>query len=95
MRRTTILADEALVLEARALAARRGTTFTGLVQEALAEYVTTHKEEASGLSIVGIGSSGASDIATRTDEILSSEISPTEGWSPDRRAAAETQEGDA
>jgi hypothetical protein len=39
MKRTTILADEGLLREAKQLAARRRITFTTLVQEALREYL--------------------------------------------------------
>ena len=57
MKRTTILADEGLLLEAQQLAARRGITLTTLMQEALREYLKAHRPERQ-LSIIGIGSSG-------------------------------------
>ena len=87
MKRTTIITDEALFLEAKYLAARDGKTFTDVVREALREYVTSH-QEASPLSIVGIGRSGASDVSERVDEILKAEVTPTEGWAP-RRAGSD------
>ena len=89
MRRTTILADDALLLEARALATRRGVTFTDVVREALKEYIAANNE--SRLSIVGIGRSDTGDIAARAEAILAEEIDPHEGWSPDRNRAGSSR----
>lgn len=82
MRRTSILVDDALLTEARAVAARQGTTFTGLVREALVAYIAA-QDRPRPLSIVGIGRSGENDLSTRDEEILSSEIQG-DGWSPRR-----------
>jgi len=83
MRRTSILLDDALLTEARAVAARQRTTFTGLVREALAAYIAT-QERPRPLSIVGIGRSEEGDLSTRDEEILAAEIG-RDGWSPERR----------
>ncbi len=87
MKRTTILADEALLVEAKYLAAQEGKTLTAVVHEALAEYVAAHRRPRS-LSILGIGRSGESDISERADEILAAEIDPAGGWSPRRKLEA-------
>jgi hypothetical protein len=80
MKRTTILADEALLLEAKYLAIREGMTFTSLVQEALAEYLAAHRVR-SRLEFIGMGHSGDGTIAQQAEEILGAEIDPIQGWS--------------
>jgi hypothetical protein len=90
MKRTTILADESLLLEAKYQADREGKTFTRLIHEALAEYITAHRPPRQLPDFVGMGHSGDGTIAARAEEILAAEIDPIEGWSPRRNA-----EGDA
>ena len=71
MRRTTILIDEALDSDMRALASRLHKPLGGLVREAIARYVEAHAAATgSGLGFVGIGSSGRSDVAERHEELL-------------------------
>ncbi len=89
MKRTTILADEGLLIEAKHLADQQGQTFTALVQEALREYIQTHRPQRR-LSFAGIGWSGDPDLARRDEEILAAEIDPVEGWSPRRPDAGRT-----
>lgn len=91
MKRTTILAEEDLLLDTKYLAKQLGKTFTDVVREALAEYVVNHRPKGGRiLSIEGIGDSGGPPpgdergLAERLDEILRSEIDPIEGWSPRR-----------
>jgi len=43
MRRTTILADEALLLEVQQLAATQGKTVTAVIQDALHAHVEAHR----------------------------------------------------
>jgi predicted transcriptional regulator len=43
MKRTTIMADESLILEAKHLAEQEGRTFNAVVQDALREYLATTK----------------------------------------------------
>lgn len=84
MKRTTILADEALLVEARSLAAREGKTFTDVVREALAEYVASHQRPRK-LSIIGIGMSEVPfTSAEEMDEHLRDGLDRIEGWSPRR-----------
>ena len=87
MKRTTILADEQLLYEAKILASRRGTTLTAIVREALASYLAQERTPPA-LSLIGIGSSGVSDTSKRVDEILAAEIDPIEGWSPRRKPSS-------
>ncbi|HEY3118355.1 MAG TPA: type II toxin-antitoxin system VapB family antitoxin [Chloroflexota bacterium] len=79
MKRTTILADESLLWEAKKLAEREGKTFTDVVREALAEYVAAHRRPRK-LSIIGIGH-GPGNVAEHDEEILRREIHPIYGWS--------------
>jgi hypothetical protein len=57
VKRTTIMADEGLLLEAQQLATQRGISFTALVHEALQEYVAAHHPQRR-LSFIGVGRSG-------------------------------------
>src|SRR5437899_1037207 len=78
MKRTTILVEEDLLLEARQLAAQRGMTFTAVVQEALREYITVHRPQRR-ISFMGMGHSGQPppDLRDgRDEEILATEIDP-------------------
>ncbi len=79
MKRTTILADNDLMLEIKYLAAQQGKTVTAVVQEALAEYVAAHRQPRR-ISIIGIGESEEDDISERVEEILRAEIDPIYGW---------------
>lgn len=96
MRRTTILADEDLLLEARQLAVRQGTTFTALVQQALREYVAAHRPPERHISFIGLGDSGEADLSVSNgwdEEILARELHPTVGWAPSAPRAAEGGRG--
>ena len=84
MKRTTILAEEGLLLEARHLAQQQGQTFTQLVQAALVEYIQAHTPQRRLPEWIGMGHSGDGTFASRDEEILAAEIDPIEGWSPGR-----------
>lgn len=81
MKRTTILADEALLVEIKRLGRELNKTSTAIIHEALADYVTRHRGRRKPISFVGIGHSGQADIAERSEEILANELRPGEGWS--------------
>ena len=81
MKRTTILADEELLLEAKHLAGRQGKSLTDVIREALAEYVAAHRSPRH-LPFVGMGASGNPDLAHQTEEILRAEANPIDGWAP-------------
>jgi hypothetical protein len=93
MKRTTILADEDLLTEARYLATQQGRTLTELIQEALREYVRGHQTPRR-ISFTGLGHSGQPDLWRREEEILASEVNATEGWAPPhpRRDTTTTKE---
>ena len=80
MKRTTIEADEGLLLELNQLAYRLGQPTSSLVREAIAEYVARHREETRTLSFAAIGASGRHDISERAEEILAEDIDK-DGWS--------------
>jgi hypothetical protein len=89
MKRTTILVDDALLIEARSLAQQRAMTFTALVNEALRAYVQTHRTPRH-LSCIGVGRSERPTRSLRDggDEAeLRAGINRVEGWSPQRGAA--------
>ena len=83
MKRTTILADEALLLEVKDLADREGRSVTALVQDALREYIQAHRRPRE-LSIIGIGRSGDPTVSQRVHEILAAEVDPIHGLWPGR-----------
>lgn len=95
MKRTTIMAEEGLLYEARHLARREGKTLSALVRAALLEYITAHRPLRKLPDFVGMGHSGDPLWAGRDEEILAAEIDPIEGWSPGRRRteAANDQTG--
>lgn len=83
MKRTTILADDGLILEMRNLAARRGVTFTRLAREAMRAYLAAQRPSTS-LSFIGLGASGrASDTRDGRDgEELRHAVHPIYGLAP-------------
>ena len=90
MRRTTIMADEELLLEAKHLADRENRTLSALIQDALREYIAGHRPRRH-ISFIGIGeSSGPSLTVEEQDQLLRAGLDPIEGWSPDR---AELRQG--
>ena len=80
MKRTTIFADEQLLLEVRDLAARQGTTVTAVVQEALRSYVAQHREPNRLAGLTALFDSGVTDTAERAEEILRAAATTTDGW---------------
>lgn len=83
MKRTTILADEGLLIDAKWLARQQSKTFTALVQEALQEYIAAHWPKRK-ISIIGIGRSAGPWTADSLNQELIEGLDPVEGWSPDR-----------
>lgn len=84
MKRTTILADEALLQEAQYLAKAQGKTLTTLVREALAEYVAAHREPHRVIPFAGIGRSGDPELIHKIDDLIRAGLDPIEGLSPKR-----------
>jgi hypothetical protein len=85
VKRTTILADDQLLLDVKQLAARQGKTVTAIVQEALSAYLEANRPSRP-LSFIGIGHSGNPQLAEGADAALRAEIDAIEGWSPRRKA---------
>jgi hypothetical protein len=81
VKRTTILADEDLLAEARYLATQKGMTLTDLIHEALREYIRAHQSPRR-ISFTGLGHSGEPRLWHGEDEILANEVTPTAGWAP-------------
>jgi hypothetical protein len=89
MKRTTIMADEELLLEAKLLAQRESKTLSTLVQEALREYIAGHRQRRH-ISFIGIGESDGSPFSVEDqDQMLRDGLDPIEGWSPDRSALSQ------
>lgn len=90
MKRTTIVADDELLLEAKHLAEREGRSLSALVQDALREYVAVHRPKRR-ISFIGIGESdGTPWTVEEQNQALIDGLDPIEGWSPDRSALRET-----
>ena len=81
MKRTTIQAEEGLLLELEQLAYRQGTSTSKVVREALAEYVVRHREETKLPSFSAVASSGRRDVSERAEEILEEDVERSSGWS--------------
>lgn len=72
MKRTTIVADESLLLELKHRAKREGRTVSELIREALESYsrYSRRSKKTRTLSFVGAGRSGRNDISEKSKEIL-------------------------
>ena len=71
MKRTTFFADEQLMDELKEIAREERKTLASVVREATVLYVREkRKRKKRKLSIVGIGSSGRSDVASMHEELL-------------------------
>ncbi len=80
MKRTTILADESLILEVKQYGEETGKSTTEIVQDALREYLKARRHQRKPLSFVGIGRSGREDISARAEEILEASVDKEKGW---------------
>ncbi len=85
--RTTILLEDTVMLEVKALASKKGTTATQIIKEALTEYL--RKQPPGGLpSFTGVGKSkgtGAGKISEKLEGTLGATIDPHEGSGGRRR----------
>jgi hypothetical protein len=70
MKRTTIFADDTLIREFKDLAREENRSIADMVREAMEEYVRLKRRKRKGLSFIGVGSSGRSDVAKRHEELL-------------------------
>lgn len=69
MKRTSILADESVLLELKHLAKQEGRPVSELVREALATYCAQPRPKKT-LGFVGAGRSGRKDVSRRDEELL-------------------------
>ena len=79
MKRTTVQVDQALYLDLKQIAERKGRTPTRVIREALAEYVVGNKEETKLPSFAAFGASGYTDTAERAEELLEQDMGDY-GW---------------
>lgn len=71
MNRTSIVAENALLLQVRSLAARLGLSFSETVRRALAEFVSKNAAGSRRPSFMGVGSSGGKlRISERAEDLL-------------------------
>ena len=71
MKRTTFFADEQHMDELKEIAREERKALASVIREATALYVSENrKRKKRKLSIVGIGSSGRTDVAEKHEELL-------------------------
>ena len=71
MNRTTVVADNALLVHARSLARKRGVSFSEFVRCALVDYMARVEAKAPKPSFVGAGASGGKlRLSERAEELL-------------------------
>ena len=71
MNRTTIVADNGLLIQARSLARRRGVSLSEIVRCALEDYVTRADSKSKKPSFIGAASSGGKlRLSERAEELL-------------------------
>ena len=85
MKRTTIMADEELLLEVAHLARQQGRSLSAVISEALRDYIEARRP-ARRISSAGIATVPMSLSAEQMDRDLIAGLDPIEGWSPDRSA---------
>lgn len=74
MKRTTIVADEGLLLEIKQLAEQQNESISEVIQAALGEYVRRRRPAKRGtISFVAAGRSGHAEVSERVEEILESD----------------------
>jgi len=70
MRRTTIFADEKLLLALKHIADEEGVSIAETIRQALDRFVAQRQKRTKQLSLVGIGRSGRKDVSERCEELL-------------------------
>ncbi len=84
MKRTTILIDETIERELKAIARREKSTVSALVREAIGTYVAQRKSQSTLPSFVGLGRSGRADTASLHEELLFRDKGEETGTSPSK-----------
>jgi len=85
MKRTTIFAEEDVLLELKHLAKAQNRTAAEVVRDALQAYIHAHRPKRKRLSFYAMGAFGETDVAERAEEILAREIKRESGWDVDPR----------
>ena len=70
MRRTTIFADEKLLLALKHIADEEGVSTAETIRQALDRFVAQRQKGKKQLSLLGIGRSGRRDVSERCEELL-------------------------
>lgn len=70
MKRTTIFADDELLMELKELSLEEKKSVAELVRKAIAEFLTRKKPHTKKISFMGAGRSGRMNIAEKHEELL-------------------------
>ena len=70
MKRTTIFAEESLLVALKEIAKKEHLNLSAAIRAALEEYVGRRRAGSTLPSFVGIGRSGRKDVAERAEELL-------------------------
>lgn len=79
MIRTTILAEDGLMLEIRSMAQRAGVSVSELIRRALEEFVRGHGNATPYPTFIGAGESGGAMRVSENDERLLFQEKPRKG----------------
>lgn len=69
MKRTTLFAEEELLVELKQLAKAQKRPVAEIVREALRQYLSAHRRAPRRLSFLGIGASGRTDLSEKAEEL--------------------------
>lgn len=70
LKRTTIFADDELLYEIKEISKEESKSVAQVVREALSNYINQKGLKKKKISFIGIGDSGRSDIAEKSEELL-------------------------
>jgi hypothetical protein len=70
MKRTTIFAEEEILLVLKRIAREREISLAEVVRRALEQFISREQDQGSEPSFLGVGSSGRSDISERHEHLL-------------------------
>lgn len=80
MKRTTIFAEEDVLLELKHLAKTQDRTLTDVIREALHQYLKDRRPEPRRFPFIGMAAFEPNDVASRSEEILANDIKRESGW---------------
>lgn len=70
MKRTTIFAEEEMLSSLRQIAQKEGISIAEAIRQALDKFISERQGSRRMPSILGIGSSGRKDVASRSEDLL-------------------------